>query len=266
MKEKIKKIGLSILLCATAAFISGVPLTVYAEGPADDKYLADTDFVHEVENIIAGDPDGGEEVVGLNLSENVIFKGAFPSDEETSVSADEVTVAGVDKNLSDAIGSMETNVDISKYGITVEDANIITTEILNENPGYFYVDEVCVTYDDETKTADEVYLKYTYEAANDSSSYEDIVNKILSGIDSSWNDEQKLFYLHDYLATHCVYGGKDPDMYTAYSALVYGEAVCQGYALAFKDLVSRAGINVGLVVSQQKDHAWNIVELDGKKY
>ena len=80
--------------------------------------------------------------------------------------------------------------------------------------------------------------------------------------------------VHDYLAANYEYHtptvaqnlqhpiGK----YTAYNLLVEGTAVCQGYAEAYAYLMMQFGINCGLCSSDALNHAWNIIELDGKEY
>ena len=55
-------------------------------------------------------------------------------------------------------------------------------------------------------------------------------------------------------------------VYTSYGAFVNHNAVCQGYALAFKVLMDRAGIPCCYVSSDAINHAWNMVRLDGNWY
>lgn len=54
--------------------------------------------------------------------------------------------------------------------------------------------------------------------------------------------------------------------YTAYAAVANGTAVCQGYAALFYKMSEELGINARVVTSQELNHAWNIVELDGVWY
>ena len=52
--------------------------------------------------------------------------------------------------------------------------------------------------------------------------------------------------------------------YTAYAATINGTAVCQGYATMYYALCRMANLPVRLVASS--NHAWNIVQIDGKWY
>lgn len=105
------------------------------------------------------------------------------------------------------------------------------------------------------------------------------VQKALYQVRDARNDLEKLLILHDYIAVNCRYtwsvatGQEDNDPYAAthhpwdaYGVLVLGDAVCQGYALAYKYLLSLIGIDCVLVTSDPLKHAWNAVRLDGQLY
>lgn len=103
--------------------------------------------------------------------------------------------------------------------------------------------------------------------------YESIKQILDSQISPSMSDYEKELALHDYLVTHCKYSkitSKPPesDIYRAYGALVDGDAVCNGYAEALQLLFMCAGIKSQFVTGTADgiDHAWNLVELDGKWY
>lgn len=87
-------------------------------------------------------------------------------------------------------------------------------------------------------------------------------------------DIEKMLSIHDYLVDTITYS-KDGDLsdlstfpdsvFTPYGALVNGNAVCQGYALAFKLLCDRAGIeDCGYALTST--HIWNIVKLGDNYY
>ena len=80
--------------------------------------------------------------------------------------------------------------------------------------------------------------------------------------------------LHDYLALNCeydkrYYSGSMPYVsYTAYGALVNRTAVCQGYALAYQELLAQCGIESEYVsgLGNGGRHGWNIIRIDGEWY
>ena len=96
-------------------------------------------------------------------------------------------------------------------------------------------------------------------------------------------DLEKVIAAHDWIAVNCQYdpyvgGGCVPVtydgvtyddseyVYSPYGVFVNGNAVCQGYSLALKVLLDRAGVECCYVSSNVMGHAWNMVKLDGKWY
>lgn len=80
--------------------------------------------------------------------------------------------------------------------------------------------------------------------------------------------------IHDYIAIHTRYDyasvenktNDNPNMYNAYGALVNGSAVCQGYALAYMDLLREMGVDSYFVSSNNINHGWNIVNTENGWY
>ena len=93
----------------------------------------------------------------------------------------------------------------------------------------------------------------------------DAVTRILSGIQDSWSDAQKVLYLHDYLAEYCSYDLTLENM-DAYTAVVTGSTICQGYAMAMCVLCRQLGIPCYTMTSDELNHMWNVVQIDGKWY
>lgn len=87
---------------------------------------------------------------------------------------------------------------------------------------------------------------------------------------------QKALALHDWLVMNCQYDvtTSRPNAHTAYGAIVEGYAVCDGYAKAYNDLLSRVGVTATIVEGRKplnlgenpQPHAWSCVTIDGKKY
>ena len=79
--------------------------------------------------------------------------------------------------------------------------------------------------------------------------------------------------LHDYLVLHCEYNsarygtGIRHMAHDAFGALAIGDAVCEGYALAYEMLMETAGIPCEYVSGYANGaHGWNIVQIDGAWY
>lgn len=85
----------------------------------------------------------------------------------------------------------------------------------------------------------------------------------------------KLKYFHDTITAKSDYDMDArnnptayPDSFEAYGALVYGKAVCEGYAKSFKLLCDRSGIPCVIIggSANGEQHMWNYVQIDGKWY
>lgn len=83
----------------------------------------------------------------------------------------------------------------------------------------------------------------------------------------------KVFIIHNYIINNCRYASdyetnNDPSYYTAYGALVNGNAVCDGYATSAKILFDLCGIeNIKISgTSKGSGHAWNLIKLDNDYY
>ncbi len=92
-----------------------------------------------------------------------------------------------------------------------------------------------------------------------------IVAKVAARQQSEYD---KALALHDYFITNSRYRPSDTPAYNdeLYNALVKGRGACSGYARGFALLCTRAGLANYLVIGKHlgSDHAWNIVQLDGK--
>ena len=126
-----------------------------------------------------------------------------------------------------------------------------------------------VTVTDDISDEDKVTI---YEAAVDKALCEALGKN--KGKDMT--ELQKALALHDWLVINCQYDvtTSRPNAHTAYGAIVEGYAVCDGYAKAYNDLLSRVGVTATIVEGRKplnlgenpQPHAWSCVTIDGKKY
>lgn len=95
--------------------------------------------------------------------------------------------------------------------------------------------------------------------------------KTLSG-----TDKEKLIQIHDWLIKEVSYDKthKMPNTRTAYGAIVNQNAICSGYAYAYKYIANLAGLDVIYVTGRlyKKEtnsfglHAWNVAKIDGEYF
>ena len=79
------------------------------------------------------------------------------------------------------------------------------------------------------------------------------------------SDYKKVTAIYHWVCSHVSYDDSGEDRkYTAYSALIEGKAVCQGYALLVYRLLNGAGVDCRIVAGE--NHGWNIVKLRSLYY
>ena len=168
--------------------------------------------------------------------------------------------------------------------IPVEDAAYleqVNAYFQYDNPQFFHI---CTTrYATTTRTVggEEYYvslsLLFTHspeERATAKAQLDAAVANILA--DRPDTDDQYLteLYLHDRLTAACTYDEEaatgdrhgDPYARSAYGALVEGKAICGGYTQAMTLLLQACGIPATYVMSEDGEHVWNLVRVNGYYY
>ncbi|MDE7130743.1 MAG: InlB B-repeat-containing protein [Lachnospiraceae bacterium] len=163
-------------------------------------------------------------------------------------------------------------IDISTYGVTTETVGNLVSGVLNEHPDLYFVNNG-FSYGPEYGTNNVVYLLVTYNTGYDDATFEENTAAALACVSDEMSDLEKAAALHDWLAVNVEYdydnylaGAVPASSFNAYGTLVDGVSVCQGYALAYKYLLGKLGIECYMVSSKGMNHAWNMVKLDGEYY
>ncbi len=200
--------------------------------------------------------------------ESEVNIGSWESDGSsiaTFTSAEQAMAAAFDKY--EAIVEFPTSPD-APYRVAKADVDKVVNGFLNANPQYFYIDKI--SYVSASGYVRRLIITYTDTVSNLQKmrgEYEIALNQALCEVDlAKMSQAEVCVILHDYLVNHINYNENASYRYTAYGALVYGEAVCQGYALAYQDLLKRAGIPAITVASDSMNHAWNMVKLGALYY
>lgn len=99
------------------------------------------------------------------------------------------------------------------------------------------------------------------------------VEEICKEASSFISDYQKELFFHDYICENVCYVDKEDGGYSAYDALICGEAVCEGYSRAMQILLNHEGIYNYLVIGtgaptdqEPEGHMWNVVALGNQNY
>ena len=99
------------------------------------------------------------------------------------------------------------------------------------------------------------------------------VDEIISQMKSmTTSKEERIRFLYEYLCDHVTYDhatledNKYVLKYSAYAALAYGTAVCNGYSALLYRLLLESGIDCRFILGMSGEHSWNIVYMDGFYY
>lgn len=178
------------------------------------------------------------------------------------------SVAEVSALVRDAWDTHTDTLILSDAQIKTEDCKALLEGLFLTYGIYFYVNSsysIKYNYSGIVNSLTFSYNCTEAEMQTKRAAYTAAVKKAVSGVRSDWSDSEKALYLHDYLICRTKYD-QVTDRYTAYDALVDGTALCQGYALAYHDLLEAVGISSHMVTSEALNHCWNLVCIDGKAY
>ena len=165
----------------------------------------------------------------------------------------------------------EKTIDISSFHLTSEKASSIYMEVVFSHPELFYV-----------KTGARIGIVNGYSSTimpyyidellspKAQAAFNARVEEILAEtIAPDMSPVEMALSLHDYLVLHCAYdwnvannqGEPSYNVYTAYGALMEGNAVCQGYAMAYNLLLNKVGMETEYVTSSTINHGWSLVKI-----
>lgn len=253
----VKKQAPAVLLLLVLAVVSAfVPTVVYGEPICYDTVDA-FDYVVQ-------DGDGSDASDAMAASVD---------GESISKAASEIVV-----RITAGWGNCLSSVDVSDGGYTVGDF-WDALGIVAVDPEYYwaasqfgfgYIDSNGNSSPQRTERLTSISLYYvvpTNTVPDVINATEAKVSEALTWIPNNATRFQIVQALHDYLVRNCVYDRSavneviSPSR-TAYGALANGKAVCQGYSLAYKLLLRRAGVPAVYVASDSMQHAWNMVQME----
>ena len=166
---------------------------------------------------------------------------------------------------------------IRMAGIKMSEFDIreVVNAFICDNPEMFWIENLFGYAYVEDNTLVEFY---SVLSSDECETYIDVFNnridEILAKACTGKTEYERERLIHDEVLKHCTYktGVKGADdgwqYFSAYGALVDGEAVCEGYSKIMQVLLSRVGIPSGTIRGEADgvSHMWNVVELGGEWY
>lgn len=207
---------------------------------------------------------------------NVVFLLCFfatfevRADDVATVS--EMDLSGASEVFANALMEGKTSLNIEKYNIPNDKVGELIRYSKFKNPMIFwYPETVEYSFSSPTKVVSELTWEQSYSDFSEIQEMEkELEEKLRQALNVAFNREmtdlEKIISAHDFLTETVEYKLEDEFSYTIYSALVRNKGVCEGYSLAFKQLMDYAGIECHIVISESLNHSWNIVKLDGEYY
>lgn len=161
--------------------------------------------------------------------------------------------------------------DVSDLKVTYTDVSNTFNDLINGECLVAYASYDGIQYTVSSK-GDDGYLTSTRLALIDagfSLRFEAVqlaVNEALGQIETWMSDFEKALVLHDYIVDKASYTYGSDGQYYAWGILAIGKGVCKAYAEAYSLLLNLVGIENYGVVSNEMNHMWNIVNIDGEWY
>ncbi len=172
------------------------------------------------------------------------------------------------KALIKGIKKMAKTIDLTKYKIPRASADFFYMGTVYDNPELFWVNSTYYYwYSGKYITKIQPVYHFTKaELPTRKKEYNLRVNQFLSSVQVGMSDYDKALVLHDKLVSENAFSYEASKLYSGYGALYDCSSVCQGYALAYSHLLEEVGIDSYLAYSEEMNHVWNIVKIDGKWY
>ena len=203
------------------------------------------------------------------VSDNFLIMSGTTSNEQNIIDAVEAIRSG-------AIEFKE-SVNISKYNIDKSDAKALFNYLRYENPELINISNTFSYNYYSNGVICDFGLKYLFTADEKDKYFTPFnaeLDKIVALAQQQPTDFLKALYVHDYIVLDCEYATEVYDnpgvvsgfVYNAYGSIVEKSCVCQGYSMGYKAVMKRLSIPVDYALSEEMNHIWNTVTLDGKTY
>lgn len=201
------------------------------------------------------------------------------------------TLAQAKQALLEGMQNFEEEIDIRSCGISSDELGDLYVGLAYEHPELFYVKtQWRLSYYTDSGEVVSVFPSYSIDGKviprgqiaqympqilQQQAELTQKVEEITAQIGENWTPLQKALYLHDYIATHGQYdtisrvdveNKIDERRRDAYGMLIDGIGVCQGYTMAYRLLLDRVNIKSGTVMSDIKNHVWNLIQIGGSWY
>ena len=238
-----------------------------SEESSESPVLSEEETFIQLSDAYVFQAGGSPDLDEADVTDGAADGGETGTDPETGLQT-AVDQDAVDAYIYQQLMAKNSRINLEQFAIPFERSvgNLIYN-VVNENPDLYFVNVgSALVFGNNTIVT---YATVSYYDSYDIAAFDAAVEEALSALNDSMSSLQKAIALHEYMVLNCKYDTGSPiksKSYNAYGALVDGVAVCQGYALAYKYLLNKAGVACYMVTSDTMNHAWNMVKTDGQYY
>lgn len=174
-------------------------------------------------------------------------------------------------HLYDSVVDGEFYVNLRGYEIKEEHIVAVFNDLVSYSPELFFLNsKLSYGYTNRygTDYVTGIYFYYNMqgrELREAQKIFSQEVAYIASLVDPRMSDAEKALWVHDYMVSLYVYD-KELQIYDAYRIMTGEYGVCRAYSLAYSAVLEELGMKCTMVISNEMNHAWNIVQIDGKWY
>lgn len=180
--------------------------------------------------------------------------------------------------VREALLNREASINVSQFNLTLDDIQTKYFNVLNNYMDLFFVDYSRFSYSPGNfglvARIIPTYILDEESTVEMQKVIDEVSKDAVSLVKEDMADYEKALVIHDWLATYCEYDYDNylldeiPDSsHSMYGPFLYKTAVCDGYAKAYKYIMQdKLGIPCYLTTSDEMNHAWNIIQIDGSYY
>lgn len=185
----------------------------------------------------------------------------------------------IDKNIYKVVGTL-TEEDINRINsfknrttIILDNTAGLSSELVSkiESDRVVFSIKGGLDYDAKEKYKAQKYVDRTFVSPNGLKKIIKYFEYNESLMDPNWNEFEKAMFLYNALVVDMEYAENYENIQSAgttersLNGILYGKLVCAGFAQVYKEMLDRVGIK-NYYQNQKDVHAFNIIEIDGKKY
>lgn len=160
--------------------------------------------------------------------------------------------------------------DISKYGLDIYEVRAIAEELRQGECYYYFVNSNTMFLSDFS-LKNNICNTMRFEGMD--SDFVNRYNRMMKTLDeiksmttSQMSDLDKVILVHEYIVTHTYYEKTSTAMGCAGGILGDGHGLCTGFSRAFNAALKYLGVETCYASSNDMNHAWSLVKIDGQYY